>query len=187
MPDTDPPLEAVEEIRQLNRLFLDFVRQLPSSDGPRFGLSASVFAALRNASGDQIARAAAFPRALFSLGPDFSRSGTAAAAAAGAAGSGEQVLRLVLLYGARNLCRMSGYWGRLLLRLGDDAVGRLRVAGVDEIVEIAASDHVVRAAFDEIDWIWEELLTESRPEYRRRLLLIGFQPDASPPRAFGMA
>lgn len=187
MPDTDPPIEAVEEVRQLNRLFLDFMRELPSSDALRFGLSASVCGVLQNASADQIARAATFPRALFSLGPDFPRSATSADTSAAPAAFREQVLRLMLLYGARNLCRMSGYWARLLLRLSDAAIGRLRLADVDEIVEIAASDHVVHAAFDEIDWIWEELLTESRPEYRRRLLLIGFQPDASPPPALGMA
>ena len=91
--------------------------------------------------------------------------------------SGERVLQLVLLHSARNLCRMSGYSARLLLRLKDDDVNRLRTAGVDEIVAMSHADDVVHAAFDNLDWIWQELLTEARPEYRRRLLLIGFQPE----------
>jgi hypothetical protein len=49
---------------------------------------------------------------------------------------------------------------------------------VGEIVSMSLVRNVVGVVFDDLDWIWQELLTEARPEYRRRLLLLGFQPDS---------
>ena len=157
------------------------------------GLSPEIIDALRHATPQQIERAAAFPRALFRL--DFPKPGDvgrtaesgSAAVERSESGSRAQVLRLVLLHSARNLSRISGYWARLLLCLDDEAVSRLRSAGVDEIVSLSLSGDLLGAAFGAADWIWRELLTEARPEYRRRLLLIGFQPDVAPASVPGLA
>jgi hypothetical protein len=48
-----------------------------------------------------------------------------------------------------------------------------------DILQMSMSEHALRVAFDELDWIWNQLLTESRPECRQRLLLLGLQPDLS--------
>jgi hypothetical protein len=175
MTRSEPPIEAVDEIRQLNRLFLGFLREQAEVPPERFGLSARASALVKRAPPHQIDRAASFPRALFSLRlppalPEAMRQSPAP-------GSRERVVELVLLYGARNLCRMSGYWARLLLRLADEEVKRLRIADVAEIVTMSHFDGIVSAAFADLEWVWPELLTESRPEQWRRLLLIGFQPD----------
>ena len=176
MSQFDSAIPSIDEIRQLNRLFLAFLRERPTVATDRFGLASGAANLLRDASPQQIDRAASFPRALFRLCLPTTTS-TVTGPVVPARGSGERVLQLVLLHSARNLCRMSGYSARLLLRFSDDDVSRLRAAEVDEIVAMSLTDDVVRAAFDDLDWIWHELLTEARPEYRRRLLLIGFQPE----------
>ena len=177
MSRSNPPIPALDEIRQLNRLFLGFLRERPTVATDRFGLSSRAAGLLTNASPRQIDRAACFPRALFRLCLPPAATSAVMDPLALAHGSGERVLELVLLHSARNLSRMSGYAARLLLRLSDGDVIRLRAAEVDEIVAMSLVEHVVHAAFDQLDWIWQELLTEARPEYRRRLVLIGLQPD----------
>lgn len=175
----EPPLPALDEIRQLNRLFLGFVREQPAVAINRFGLSSTAAGLLENATADQIDRAARLPRALFRLSLPAPGTGCVMDPRALICESGERVLELVLLNSARNLSRMSGYAARLLLRLTDYEVSRLRVAEVDEVVSMALANDVLQAAFEDLDWIWRELLTEARPEFRRRLLLIGLQPDFS--------
>jgi hypothetical protein len=177
MPVSEPPLPALDEVRELNRLFLGFLRERPAAAIERFGLSPRAADLLARATPDQIHRAASFPRALFRFRlPEPASDG--AGESLSLTGSGERVLELVLLHSARNLSRTSGYAARLLLWLDDDAVDRLRAAAVGEIVSMSLVRNVVGVVFDDLDWIWQELLTEARPEYRRRLLLLGFQPDS---------
>ena len=173
----NPPAETLDEVRQLNAMFLQFLRDLSDCELEKLGLSAHAVDAIRRAGQDELDRAARFPRALFRLHLPTAEPETVSERATLARDSRTRVLSLVLLHSARNLSRSSGYWARLLLWLHDDEVDRLRAADVAEIVTLSLSDDVVRAASDASDWIWRELLTEDRPEYRRRLLLIGFQPE----------
>jgi hypothetical protein len=55
------------------------------------------------------------------------------------------------------------------------------------ILEMSRAPDVVRAAYDDLGWIWQELIVESRPERRQRLLLLGLQPDFSMQVARGAA
>jgi hypothetical protein len=183
----ETPISALEEIRQLNQFFLEYLRERRVARDDSFGLPAVVAELLESASPEQIEQAASFPRALFRLClppgmPDAVRDPLAAARE-----TRGQVLKLVLLNSARNFSRTSGYSARLLLWLTDDDVTRLRAAEVDQIVAWSRFDGIVRAAFDDLDWLWRELLTEMRPEYRRRLLLIGLQPVVSIQPAAGFA
>ncbi|HUF73377.1 MAG TPA: hypothetical protein VMR74_10810 [Gammaproteobacteria bacterium] len=187
MSTTEPSLPAIDEVRELNRLFLAFLRERPGAAAERYGLSPLATELITYATPDQIRRAASFPRALFRIHLPTPSAGSVMDPLTLARGSGERVLELVLLHSARNLSRISGYAARLLLRLDDNAVNRLRTAEVDEIISMSLADNVVHAAFDDLAWIWRELLHEARPEYRRRLLLIGFQPDLSLQPAIGLA
>jgi len=174
---SEPPLPALDEVRELNRLFLGFLCERPAAATGRFGLSPRAAELLARAPPDPIHRAASFPRALFRFRlPE--PAGDRAGKSLSLPGSGERVLELVLLHSARNLSRTSGYAARLLFWLDDDAVDRLRTAAVSKIVSMSLAQNVICVVFDDLDWIWQELLTEARPEYRRRLLLLGFQPDS---------
>jgi ABC-2 type transport system ATP-binding protein len=89
------------------------------------------------------------------------------------------------------LVNQAGYYGVPLRIARERAEKYLRELHLwdkrDEIVSWSRSDGLVRAAFDELGWLWRELLTEDRPEYRRRLLLIGLQPDLTIEPATGFA
>jgi len=182
----DTPISALEEVRQLNQFFLEFLRERLAHN-EYFGLPAVAAELLVRANAEQIDHAARFPRALFRLCLPPQISAAVIEPLAIAQGARGQVLKLVLLNAARNFSRMSGYTARLLLRLSDDDVLRFRAAEVDEIVAWSRSDGLVQAAFGELGWLWRELLTENRPEYRRRLLLIGLQPDQTIVPATGFA
>jgi len=176
-PPPSPPADTLDEVRQLNAMFLTFLRESSSSELERFGLNAHAIQLIRGAGQTELERAAGFPRALFRLHLPAPSSAALEGQPSLDRESRARVLALVLLQSARSLSRSSGYWGRLLLRLRDHEVDRLRAAEVDEIVALSRRAGVVRAASGSNDWIWPELLTEERPEVRRRLLLIGFQPD----------
>lgn len=182
----DTPISALEEVRQLNQFFLEFLRERLAHNED-FGLPAVAAELLVRATAEQIDHAARFPRALFRLCLPPQISAAVIEPLALAQGARGQVLKLVLLNAARNFSRMSGYTARLLLRLSDDDVLRFRAAEVDEIVAWSRSDGLVRAAFGELGWLWQVLLTEDRPEYRRRLLLIGLQPELTIVPATGFA
>jgi hypothetical protein len=179
MSHSEPPFPALDQVRQLNRLFLEFLRSRPVIASEEFGLSPAATEPLCTASPPQIARAANFPRALFRLRLPPAIPGAVLDPLGQARDTGRRVLQLTLLQSAWHLCRPSGYAARLLLRLTDADIRRLREAEMQDIVEWSLADNLVRAAFDDLDWIWRKLLTESRPEQRRRLALIGLQPDFS--------
>jgi hypothetical protein len=182
----ETPITALEEVRQLNRFFLEFLRERLAGN-ERFGLPTVAAELLAKATSEQIDHAARFPRALFRLCLPPRVPSAAIEPLALTQGARGQVLKLVLLNAARNFSRMSGYSARLLFRLSDEEVCRFRAAEVDEVVAWSRSDGLVRAAFDDLGWLWRELLTEDRPEYRRRLLLIGLQPDLAITPATGFA
>lgn len=182
----DTPISVLEEVRQLNQFFLEFLRERLAHQ-ETLGLPSDAAELLVRATSEQIDHAARFPRALFRLCLPPRVPSAAVEPLALAQRTHGQVLKLVLLNAARNFSRMSGYSARLLLRLSDDEVARFRAAEVDRIVAWSRSEGLVRAAFDDLGWLWRELLTEDRPEYRRRLLLIGLQPDLAISPATGIA
>jgi len=174
-----PALPAVDEVRQANSLFLHFLRARPGLAGGYFGLSVRVTDLLGQATPEQVDRAADFPRALFRLRLPEPLPVAQPNPLRIASDDGRHVLQAALFQSAWNICRISGYAARMLLRLDDDEVDHFRHAEMKDILQMALSENVLRAAFDELDWIWKQLLTETRPECRQRLLLIGLQPGPS--------
>jgi len=179
MSPTRPALPAVDEVRQANSLFLHFLRARPGLAGRYFGLSPRVTELLRQADPLDIDRAAEFPRALFRLRLPQARPGADANPLAIVSDDGRHVLQAALFQSAWNISRISGYSARMLLRLDDDEVDRFRHAEMKDILQMSLSENVLRVAFDELEWIWKPLLTETRPECRQQLLLIGLQPGPS--------
>jgi hypothetical protein len=181
MSPQDASIPALDEVCQLNRVFLAYLRANPETGREHFGLSPRAAKVLAEASLEEIDRAADFPRALFELSLPPSTAGQVMDPLGLARESGRRVLKLTLLQSAWHLSRVSGYAARLLMRLKDGDIRRLRTSAIDDILMMSLADNVVHTAFNQLDWIWNELLTETRPEHRRRLLLIGFQPDLALP------
>ena len=178
MSNQRPALPAADEIRQANSLFLHFLRSRPALAVGQFGLSPRVTEILKQADLEHIDQAADFPRALFRIRVPAECSAQDAQPVIEKDGS-RQILQATLFLSAWSICRMSGYAARMLLRLDDDEVHRLRHAQMKDILQMSLNDNVMHAAFDDLDWIWNQLLTESRPECRQQLVLLGLQPGLS--------
>jgi hypothetical protein len=179
MSHSDLTLPGIDEIRQANRLFLGYLRSRPEIATAHFGLPAAAADRLRQASAEQVDQAADFPRALFRLILPAAESGRVMDSLSLAHESGLRILQLALLLNAWNLSRISGYSARLLLRLDDTSIRRLRAAEMTDVLEMSREGNVVLAACDNLGWIWQELIAEPRPERRQRLFLLGLQPDFS--------
>lgn len=176
MSPSRPSLPALDEIRQANALFLHFLRSRPVLATGHFGLSQRVADLLCGARPGQIDQAADFPRALFRLQVPEEMPAASQHALMLADDGGRHVLQATLFLSAWNITRMSGYAARMLLRLDDADIDRFRHAEMRSILQMSMGDHVLFAAFDDLEWIWQQLLTESRPECRQQLTLLGLQP-----------
>lgn len=181
------PLHGIDEVRQSNRLFLGYLRSRPDIAASHFGLPAAATELLQQATAAQVDQAANFPRALFRVSMPIDEPAQVMDSLSLAHESGLRILQLALLLNAWNLTRISGYSARLLLRLDDATIRRIRASEMEGILEMSRGAEVVRAAYDDLGWIWQELIVEARPERRQRLLLLGLQPDFSLQIARGVA
>ena len=187
MSHQEAPLHGIDEVRQSNRLFLGYLRSRPDIAAAHFGLPAAAAELLRQATAEQVDQAANFPRALFRVTLPAVEPNVVMDSLSLAHESGLRILQLALLLNAWNLSRTSGYSARLLLRLDDTTIRRFRESEMEGILEMSRGAAVVRAAYDDLGWIWQELIVEARPERRQRLLLLGLQPDFSLQIARGVA
>ena len=85
-------------------------------------------------------------------------------------------LGLTILLCAWTLSRQSVYQARLLLGLEARAIQRLRAMQLSDLQPLAYSRRLLLCAFAGRDWIWSELMSETRPEARQHLALIALQP-----------
>jgi hypothetical protein len=177
MPANDPAIDGIDELRELNQLFLLFLKHLDEVSLRTYGLPQTVARALKFAPAEQLDALAAFPRALFkfNLDPAGRRHVLDPALSDALA---RQALHVALLVSAWNLSRKSGYAARLFLRLSDPEIRLLRTMPLTDLAGAALARDLVSCAFQDAIWMWRELLTETRPDCRRRLLLIGLQPQA---------
>jgi hypothetical protein len=174
----DSPLagEAFAEIRALNRLFIDFLADRARHGGHCLGLSRAAVGTLRGAVPESLEALAAFPRALFEVRVPRSRAPRIADLQATAAEVSRYVLQVTILHSAWGLSRRNPYLARLLLGLEDRDVRELCALDLAAIPALCAGTETVACAFAQYAWLWEKLLTETRPEARRQLLLIALQP-----------
>ena len=167
----------LEEVYELNRLFLDFLCQHARAQDDCLGLDGPTVALLESLTLARLEDVAQFPRALFQL--SLGRVGPPRRFDAGAS-PGErshQSLQLTILHCAWNMSRRSNYGARLFLALEDQEVRALRTTPLSALPTLSASGELITCGFLGARWFWQQLLTETRAEFRRRLLLIGLQPD----------
>ncbi|HEX7081146.1 MAG TPA: hypothetical protein VF329_09045 [Gammaproteobacteria bacterium] len=179
--------ESIEQIHELNRLFLRSLQGRDVADLRGCGFPGAAVASLRAAPPGMLDAVAEFPRALFELTldesgrdapqPDMSR----------------QILDLTIVFCAWNMARESLYHARLLFGLTPQVAHELRTTPLSQLPRLALTRARISCTFAEVEWLWKELLTETRPEARRQLILIALQPpidaagvaDAAQPKAAG--
>lgn len=181
MSPSRPRLDQLEQLRELNRLFLEFLQTAARERVDCLGLPETARPALLAASGTQLELAAAFPRALFRLSIDEALPAAppwnpAVDAVRAPLEAARHALRLTILLCAWTLCRQSIYHARLLLGLESRAMQRLRALQLKDLQDLVHAPGAVLCAFADRPRLWSELLTETRPEARQQLALIALQP-----------
>jgi hypothetical protein len=168
----------LDEVHELNRLFIEYLKARARSGDDCLGLRRGIVALLSDIAPGQLETISAFPRALFRLNLD--RIG-APIAFDSCSDVREQLrrvsLELTILHSAWNLSRRSAYGARLFMGLEARQILLLRTTPLSDLPKISTSSNLVSCGFLDSPWLWQELLTEIRPESRRQLLLIGMQPQ----------
>ncbi|MBN1240039.1 MAG: hypothetical protein JXB36_16165 [Gammaproteobacteria bacterium] len=172
--------DSLAQVHELNRLYLRSLQSRKTAELAECGFPAGAVGALRAAGAQLIDALAEFPRALF----DLKVSPPAANAPGPEAGcSAREVLALTIVFCAWNVSRDSAYHARLFFGLPTRAVHTLRTTPLSLVPRLALTSARVDCAFPDSEWLWRELLTERRPEVRRRLILVALQPSADGARA----
>jgi len=176
MSQTQPNLDQFQQIHELNRLFLAYLHTRARTDRECLGLPERARELLGAASAESLAWVAEFPRALFDIELDESAPKQLVDPLRSRQDGMHHALVLTILLCAWTVSRQSAYQARLLLGLELRAIQRLRSMQLSELQALAHSPQLLRCAFAGRDWLWGELLTETRPEGRRYLALVALQP-----------
>ena len=176
MPPTPPSLDQLQQVHELNRLFLTYLQTRVRADAECLGLPDVAKPILRRASGDLLAAVAEFPRTLFDLKLDERATQQVRDPLRSRDDAARHALCLTILLCAWTLSRQSVYQARLLLALEPRTIQRLRAMQLSELQQVAHGRELVHCAFAGRDWLWSELLTDPRPEMRQQLALIALQP-----------
>jgi len=171
--------EELDEIHELNRVFLRYLKQRLESRGEALELPSSSLAALARANNALLDRAAEFPRALFRLRLERWMPWKLMDPKPASLDAAQQALQLTLLLSAWNLSRRSAYAARLFLGLSEAETRRLRASQLSDLHRLALSCDLIGCAFAQTNWLWPELLRDTRPEQRQQLSLIALQPDVA--------
>ena len=182
MSDSPLPAEPLEQIHELNRLFLRSLRQRKSEALRSIGFPAGAMTALKAASPEQLDAIAEFPRALFDFVLDAQSPGAPVAqpGALDAMPITPRIVDLTIAYCAWTTSRDSAYHARLFYGLGADVIHTLRMTPISKLPWLELTRARVLCAFRDAESLWRELLVETRPEARRQLVLVALQPAFRP-------
>ena len=175
------PRDDLDEIRELNRLFIEFLRTCYRRGGECLDLDRSTARLLGEATADCLQTLADLPRALFELrlsDPPLLNVGDPRS---DVAQPSWQALQLTILHSAWHMSRRNPYAARLFLGLEEGELRFLRTTALCELPRLSTVTGLVACAFPRSAWLWSRLLTETRPESRRQLLLIALQPQLKTP------
>ena len=171
-----PTAEQIEQVYELNRVFLRFLQSNVRDRFDALELPERARQPLVAASKTLLDSVAEFPQALFRLNLDARRAHAVRDARRTRAESMRHSVNLTILLCAWSFSRQTVYQARFLLGLESRAIAQLRSLQLTDLQHLALAPRLVLCAFPERDWLWVELLTETRPEARRRLTLIALQP-----------
>jgi hypothetical protein len=172
-------LEHLQQVQELNRAFLGMLQSRAREQRSCFGLPTAVLPPLRVATPELLDACARFPRALFQLARD-SRSRGSLSTPGVRYDEAEHDLCLSILFAMRHTSRHSAYQARLLLGLEPMEIEALTGLPLANLQRLACAPGLLQCAFAESRWFWPALLTATRPEVRRQLVLMALQPRAEP-------
>jgi hypothetical protein len=168
-------LDQLQQVNELNKEFLVLLQSRVRQQRACLGLPTGARAVLAVSTGAVIDSVAGFPCALFNLElgpcprPEPAKTGVDFDEA-------EHELCLSALLEARTASRHSVHKARVLFGLDRTAIERLCAASLPDLRRLACAPGALLCAFRERSWLWQELLTTTRPELRRQLTLMALQP-----------
>lgn len=172
-------VDWLEEIRELNRLFLSYVRACADAGQPCLGLPRRVARRLCEARPEALERVADLPTALFQL-----RVGSIDGARNLIEPKRllEQMhlsLVLTILGSAWHLARSRPFEARMFLHLSARELRRLRATPLAQLPALASAGRVLSCAFAGGGLTWSALIRDDEPDNSRMLVLIALQPELS--------
>lgn len=176
MPFRTPGADPLEQVHELNRVLLTFLQTCAREGLDCLGLPEPARRRLRSAGAAELDAIACFPRALFEIRVAGSSAVPPMRYTAQRVESLLQSMNLTILLGAWTLSRQSVYHARFLLGLDSAAIQQLRMLQLTDLQRLAFASDVVSCAFATRDWLWIELVSETRAEERRQLALVALQP-----------
>jgi len=175
--------DRLEEIRELNRLFLTYVQVCARQGRPCMGLPARVARRLVEAQPETLERVAELPAALFRLDLECLHRTRDRAAPERHVDRMRLSLALTILNSAWHMARERGFEARMFLRLSTTSLRRLRVTPLSSIPELAFAPDLLRCAFADCRLTWLALFDGDAPEATRMLTLIALQPKIAAVKA----
>jgi hypothetical protein len=176
MPFRAPGADPLEQVHELNRVFLTFLQTCARDELDCLGLPDAARRRLRSAGTTELDSIAEFPRALFEVRVAAPSAVPLQRYSTERIESLRQSMNLTILLCAWTFSRQSVYHARFLLALDSAAIQRLRALQLTDLQRLAFAPDVVSCAFATREWLWIELLTETRAEARRQLALVALQP-----------
>ena len=179
MLEANSPTPDLDQLRELNRLFLTYLRAHGHKFEFSLGFPEHAVQSLRAASDETLERAAELPQALFrielgkpAMSDRWLPGETPAARAL-------QSLQLTILLTVWSVSRLSPYRARALFGLTSRTLQQLRSFALSELPDLAATSRLVACNFVDADWLWCELFEARDPANRRYLGLVALQPSGS--------
>ncbi len=172
--------DRLEEIRELNRLFLTYAQVRARQGQPCMGLPRGAARRLVDAPAETLERLAALPAALFRLDLDRAQGTRDRASPERHMDRMRLSLALTILNSAWHMARERGFEARMFLHLSTASLRRLRVTPLSGIPELAYMPDLLSCAFAECRFTWPALFNRDEPEATRMLTLIALQPKVAP-------
>jgi len=176
MPSESRSADPLEEVHELNRLFLTYTQACASQGRPCMGMPARVSRRLVDAQPDTLERLAELPAALFRLNLERIEGTRDRAAYEQPMDRMRLSLALTILNSAWHMARERGFEARMFLHLSKTTLRRLRLTPLSGLPELAYAPELLSCAFAEGRLTWPALFQGGEPEAARMLTLIALQP-----------
>jgi len=172
-----PHTDELQEIKELNRLFLILLRERARQGVECLGLAAPLARQIRDAPPAVIEGLSAFPRALFVLNLDCAETaGPVAEEATATLSQMRYALTLTLLLTAWHMSRQRSFQARMFLGLSVRQARSLRTLPLSELHLVAPRPGLLGCAFPEARNLWATLLRHAKHGLPPALHLVGLQP-----------
>lgn len=179
MPFEGHRADRLEEIRELNWLFLAYAQTCARQGRPCMGLPRRVARRFVEARPATLERLAELPAALFRLNLGRTEGTRDRAVPEQPMDRMRLSLALTILNSAWHMARERSFEARMFLHLSRTSLRRLRLTPLSSIPELAYVPNLLGCAFAEGRLTWPALFQGDEPEAARMLTLIALQPKVT--------